>query len=216
MNSMYALYKDSNTSPAQKAYMDSMVTSQAELRQISQNLLSQLAQIKDNTASSLSLAASILIQMKVTPVVSIHIPFGGDNHSDTSLQTETAQTISGIQAIAYLMQTLASANLQDKVSFMTLNVFGRTLMINQPNVSAANGRNHNPNLQTSVVIGAPFKGGVVGGVAPVGNDYGATAIGGIAPVDTLAAFGQTMLAAVGGDPTAITGQTAQVVSSMLA
>jgi len=216
MNGLYALYKDSNTSPAQQAYMDSMVTSQTQLRQISQSLLSQLSKIKDNTATSQCLAACILIQMNVTPVVSIHIPFGGDNHSDTSLQTETAQTISGVQTIAYLMQTLASAGYQDKVSFMTLNVFGRTLMINQPGVSAANGRNHNPNLQTSVVIGAPFKGGVVGGVAPVGNDYGATAIGSIAAADTMAAFGQTMLSAVGGDPSVVSGPTASVVSSMLA
>ena len=41
-----------------------------------------------------------LIQMKVTPVVAIHIPFGGDNHHDAALATETAQTVSGVAAIA--------------------------------------------------------------------------------------------------------------------
>ena len=65
----------------------------------------------------------------------------------------------------------------------------------------------------SISIGKPFKGGVIGGVTPVLNDYGALNIdpqtgagsagGSIQAVDTLAAFGMTMLAAVGADPTVI-------------
>ena len=59
----------------------------------------------------------------------------------------------------------------------------------------------------SLTIGKPFKGGVIGGVTPVGGDYGATAIdsktgaasstGDVSAPESLAAFGQTMLAAVG-------------------
>ena len=65
----------------------------------------------------------------------------------------------------------------------------------------------------SITIGKPFKGGVIGGVAPVMADYGAlnvdprtgaaSASGSIKAVDTLAAFGMTMLASVGADPTVI-------------
>ncbi len=148
------------------------------------------------------LAAVTLIQMKVTPVIAIHIPFGGDNHRDIGLATETAQTISGVAAIGSLMQKLAAAGLSDQVTFMSLNVFGRTL-----GPGNTDGRQHNQNHQVSLTIGKPFKGGVIGGVAPAGNDYAATAIdsatgassatGDVTPLQSLASFGQTMLAAVG-------------------
>jgi len=146
--------------------------------------------------------------MKVTPVISVHIPFGGDNHRDIALGDETSQTVSGVAAIAALMTQLKAVGLQDQVSLMSLNVFGRTL-----GPSYTDGRTHNPNHQVSFAIGKPFRGGVIGGVAPVGNDYGALAIdsktgkwvpgGDTATTDTLPALKQTMLAAVGVDPAAI-------------
>ena len=94
--------------PAQQAYIDSLVTSQQQVRNINQNLLDSLASIKDNSAASQILAAVTLIQMKVTPVIAIHIPFGGDNHRDIGLANETAQTVSGVATIASLMQQLAA------------------------------------------------------------------------------------------------------------
>ena len=169
------------------------------------------------------LAAITLIQMKVSPVIAIHIPFGGDNHRDVGLATETAQTVSGVATIASLMQQLASAGLQDQVTFMSLNVFGRTL-----GPGNTDGRQHNPNHQVSITIGKPFRGGVIGGVGPVAPDYGALPIdsktgagstsGDIRAVDTLAAFGQTMLAAIGADPTVITSpkSTGAVITPALA
>ena len=164
-----------------------------------------------------------LIQMKVTPVIAIHIPFGGDNHRDIALAAETAQTVSGVASIVSLMQQLASAGLQDQVTFMSLNVFGRTL-----GPGNTDGRQHNGNHQVSITIGKPFKSGVVGGVGPVANDYGALAIdsgsgkgtagGDIAAADTLASFGRTMLAAVGTDPATIGAQitTGKLIPSALA
>jgi hypothetical protein len=208
MNQLYDLYKN-GASAAQKAYIDSMVTSQQQVRNINQQLLAQLSSIKDNSPASQVLAAITLVQMNVTPVVAIHIPFGGDNHRDVMLANETTQTVSGVATIASLMQMLQTAGLQDKVTFMSLNVFGRTL-----GPSNTDGRQHNPNHQVSITIGKPFKGGVVGGVAPVQTDYGAVNIdsksgsgtpgGDIKAVDTLAAFGMTMLASVGADPSVIT------------
>ena len=204
---LYDLYKNGATS-AQRAYIDALVTSQAQVRNISQSLLSALSSIKDNSAASQVLAAVTLIQMNVTPVVAVHIPFGGDNHRDIGLTTETAQTVSGVATLASLIQQLSAAGLSDQVSFMSLNVFGRTI-----GPSTTDGRQHNPNHQVSIVIGKPFRGGVVGGVAPVQTDYGATAIdsktgqggasGDVHAVDTLAAFGRTMLAAVGVDAASI-------------
>jgi hypothetical protein len=219
---IYDLYKN-GASPAQKAYIDSMVSSQQQVRGIRQDLLAALASIKDNSPASQLTAAITLIQMNVAPVIAIHIPFGGDNHRDVGLAAETKQTVDGVATIASLMAQLASAGLSDKVTFMSLNVFGRTI-----GPANTDGRQHNGNHQVSITIGKPFKGGVIGAVGPVGTDYGAlpidsgsgagTAGGDVKPVDTLAAFGMTMLQAVGADPTAITSpsSTGKVIGAALA
>jgi len=192
---------------AQKAYLDQLIQSQAEVRNIRQDLLSQLSSIKDNGVASQITAAVTLIQMNVTPVVAIHIPFGGDNHSDPGLAKEAAQTASGVASIGSLMAQLAAAGLADQVTLLSLNVFGRTL-----GPGNADGRGHNENHQVSLAIGKPFRGGVIGGVAPIGHDYGALAIdsasgaggagGDVAALETLASFGKTALAAVGASPAA--------------
>ena len=210
---IYELYKNNATS-AQRAYIDSLVLSQQQVRNINQNLMDNLTAIKDNSPNSQILAATILIQMHVSPVISVHVPFGGDNHRDLGLATETNQTVSGVATIASLMQQLANVGLADAVTFMSLNVFGRTL-----GPGNSDGRQHNPNHQVSISIGKPFKGGVIGGIAPVQNDYGALPIdsntgagttgGNISPGDTLGAFGMTMLSAVGVAPDVI----ASLVSS---
>jgi hypothetical protein len=201
LDKIYDLYKN-NASRAGRAYIDSLVTSQQQVRNISQGLLNQLASIKDNSADSQIIAAVTLIQMKVTPVVVIHIPFGGDNHFDPALQTEAAQTVSGVATISSLMDKLAASGLSDLVTFVSLNVFGRTL-----GPATTDGRDHNSNHQVSITIGKPFRGGVVGGVAPIGGDYGAVSFdsrtglatdgGDISARDSLASFGQTVLTGVG-------------------
>jgi hypothetical protein len=222
LNQLADLYRQ-GASPAQRAYVDSLVTSQQELRNINQSLLGSLASIKDNSVASQVTAALALIQMNVTPVVAVHIPFGGDNHHDAGLQNETAQTISGVAAIGSLMAQLQSAGLQDRVTFLSLNVFGRTL-----GPANTDGRQHNQNHQVSLAIGKPFAGGVIGGVGPVGNDFGALPIaassgkggpgGNIAAVDSLASFGKTALAAVGVDTATIGSSisSGQIVTAALA
>jgi hypothetical protein len=222
LGQLYDLYKN-GASPAQRAYIDSLVTSQQQVRSINQSLLGALSSITDNTAPSQILAAVTLIQMKVTPVVSIHIPFGGDNHRDIGLGAETTQTVAGVAAIGTLMQQLAAAGLSDSVTFMSLNVFGRTI-----GPGNTDGRQHNQSHQVSITIGKPFAGGIIGGVGPVGGDYGALAIdsktgvgaagGDVAPVESLASYGRTMLAAVGVDSaTAATQITSgKVITAALA
>jgi len=222
LNQLYDLYRNHATT-AQRAYIDSLVTSQQQVRNINQSLLDSLSSIKDNTAASQVQAAIALIQMKVTPVISIHIPFGGDNHRDVGLATETAQTVSGVATIAALMQQLATAGLTDSVTFISLNVFGRTI-----GPGNTDGRQHNANHQVSITIGKPFRGGVIGGVMPVGNDYGAVAIdsrtgeavasGDVTPGDTLASFGKTMLTAVGVDAGTISSSvfSGKVIAAALA
>jgi hypothetical protein len=219
---LYDLYKRDAT-PAQRTYIDSLVSSQQQVRGINQGLLDALTSIKDNSADSQMLAAVTLIQMKVTPVVSVHIPFGGDNHRDIGLQSETTQTVSGVATIASLMAQLASAGLADSVTFASLNVFGRTL-----GPGNTDGRQHNENHQVSITIGKPFVGGVIGGVGPVGKDFGAVAFdaktgkaapsGDVKPTDTLTSFGRTLLQSVGVDKTGIDAELSggSVISAALA
>ena len=221
MKQLYDLYK-TGASPAQQAYIDQMVTSQDQVRNINQNLLGALDSIKDNSVASQITAAITLIQMNITPVVAIHIPWGGDNHRDVGLATEAQQTADAVVSVQSLMDALASAKLQDQVTFMTLHVFGRTL-----GPSNTNGRQHNEAHQVSLTIGSRFKPGVIGALTQVGNDYGATNIdsksgtgtssGDIKAVDTLASFGMTMLSAVGADPTVISSPstTGKVISAGL-
>ncbi len=222
MNALYDLYKTGAT-PAQQAFVDSMVTSQQQVRNINQSLLDALTSITDNSAKSQILAAVTLIQMKVTPVIAIHIPFGGDNHRDVGLAAETAQTVSGVATIVSLMQQLAAAGLSDQVTLMSLNVFGRTL-----GPGNTDGRQHNQNHQVSFTIGKPFKGGVIGGVKPLNGDYSAdiidsktgaaSASGDVSPLQSLASFGQTMLAAVGVPPSLLSSDvtTGKVITAALA
>jgi len=221
LDQLYELYRNHAT-PAQKAYIDSLVTSQQQVRNIRQTLLDQLASIKDNGPEAQVLSALAIIQMKVTPVVAIHIPFGGDNHRDIGLQAETTQTVSGVATIGSLMAQLASAGLEDQVTFVSLNVFGRTI-----GPGNTDGRQHNQNHQVSVTIGKGLRGGVIGGIAPVQNDYGALAIdsktgrasttGDIPATQTLASFGKTLLAAVGVDSGVVSSQitSGQVIASAL-
>jgi hypothetical protein len=203
LGQLYDLYKTSAT-PAQRTYIDSLVSSQAQVRSINQALLDALTSIKDNSAGSQMLAAVTLIQMKVTPVISVHIPFGGDNHRDPGLAAESAQTAAGVATIASLMTQLAAAGLSDAVTFATLNVFGRTV-----GPGNTDGRQHNENHQVSITIGKPFAGGVIGAVGVVDKDYGALAIdsktgkggagGDVPALGSLSSFGRTLLSAVGVD-----------------
>lgn len=204
LGQIYDIYRGSATK-AQRDYIDSLVTSQTQVRSIEQSLLDQLGSITDNSPASQILAAITLVQMKVTPVIAIHIPFGGDNHRDIGLATETAQTVSGVATIASLMAQLGTAGLSDKVTFLSLNVFGRTI-----GPGNTDGRQHNANHQVSIAIGKAFRGGVIGGVSPYDGDYGATSLdsksgassqnGDVTAIGTLAAFGQTALVGAGIDP----------------
>jgi hypothetical protein len=84
---------------------------------------------------------------------------------------EAQESVSGVASIGQVWQQLVANNLQDRVTFLSLNVFGRTL---GPQFTM--GRAHNANHHVSVVFGAPFRGGVIGSVEPKEGDYGATSI----------------------------------------
>jgi len=191
-----AILKVSGTD-AQKQYLDQYATSQTQARQIPQDLQSLLADISGNDPDDQATAAAILIKMKVSPVIVMHIPFGGDNHSDDGLANEAKQTVTGVATINGLLATLAKLGIADQVTFATLNVFGRSLV-----QGGDQGRSHWSNHHTAVVIGKPFKSGVIGGLVPIGEDLGASGIdsatgaasssGDIQVGDTLPSFAKTL------------------------
>ncbi|HUJ28012.1 MAG TPA: hypothetical protein VLW85_18450 [Myxococcales bacterium] len=201
-------YKE-NGNAGQQSFLDRYARSQQQARGIGEGLLTQLAAIKDNEPDSQVQAAIILFQMNVSPVVSIHIPFGGDNHSDKALAGETKETVAGVQTIGNMWTALKAAELQDKVTFATMNVFGRTLVAKDN----ANGRGHHGDHHVTVMIGNAFDGGVgiVGGVEMGKDDFQAQSIaqatgqgvagnaGDIPFSETLSAMGKTLGAAVGVD-----------------
>lgn len=207
LDRLNALIKSEGT-PAQAAFIDRYVQSQAQVRSISDTLLSTLATIRDDGMSSQIKAAVTLIRMNVAPVVSLHIPFGGDNHGDGGLNNEAMQTVSGMASINQLWTLLNTYEMQDRVSFLSFNVFGRTM-----NRSYGNGRAHNGNHHLAYMFGSQFKGSVIGGVQPMSGDFGATSInsttglgvanggGDVAFGDTLQSMARTFGKGVGVNPT---------------
>lgn len=196
LNRINAILKSRGTN-VQKAYLDQYATSQNQARQIPQDLQNLLAKINGDDETNQTMAAAVLIKMKVSPVVVMHIDFGGDNHSDAGLENEEKQTISGVATINAFLANLSSLGLADQVTFATLNVFGRSLA-----QGGNQGRSHWSNHHTAVVIGKGFKPAVIGGLVPVGDDLGAANIdsatgnasdtGDIKVGDSLPSFAKTL------------------------
>ncbi|HWA78104.1 MAG TPA: DUF1501 domain-containing protein [Polyangiaceae bacterium] len=156
----------------QKQFLDTLATSRAQVRQLAEALSTTLNAITSDDVNGQALAAAALISANVTPVVTMHISFGGDNHTDTDLADESAQTITGVQGIQAVQNALATLGLTDKVTFATLNVFGRNLN-GIAKTDGRTGRDHYGNHAVAVLIGKNIAPGVTGGVAP--NSQGANA-----------------------------------------
>ena len=194
-----------NSNAAQAALIDRYVNSRTQVREISETMLTQLSGVTNNLIASQLTSAIILAQMKLAPVFTVHLPFGGDNHVDTNLAGEAAAHVSAVAVINTFLGQLATTGMQDQITFATLNVFGRQL--NKAQFS--NGRGHQANHHVMLAIGPHVKGGVYGGVQPYAGDYAAMALdsqsgaanasGDITLSGGLASAGRTLCAAVGLD-----------------
>jgi hypothetical protein len=203
-----ALHADlrSQGTRAQREFLDRYALGRAQVRQLGEELGALLARLpvdpqdRDSPDDQV-IAAVALMKLKVAPVVTIHLPFGGDNHADGQLQRERDDTVASVATLGRLWQELNEQGLEDQVTFATLNVFGRTLKRN-----AAGGRNHNQNHHVTLMFGKNVKGGVVGGVVPLAGDFAASAIdsatgrasasGDIDPLSSLESAARTLAAAL--------------------
>ncbi len=204
LDRLSALYRVEGT-PAQRDFLDRYASSQQQARAVSDSLLTALQAISNDGQDMQARAAAILLKMNLTPAVGIRIPFGGDNHTDTLLAGEARQTVAGVNTIAVLMQELANQGLSDRVTFMSLNVFGRTLTLSD------NGRQHHGDHHCTVMIGKGFKSSVVGGVELYRGDYRAMSLdpvtgkgvasnaGAIGFASTFASMGKTLGKGMGAD-----------------
>ena len=183
LDQLNALAKESST-PIQAKFLDTLANSQARVRQLSESLSSTLSAISGNDAAGQARAAAALFLAKVTPAVTIRLSFGGDNHSDSSLQNEADQHVTGVESIQTVMSVLAELGLSDSVTFAVLNVFGRNL--NGSKAESRAGRDHYANHAVSVLIGKNVAPGVTGGIAIGSGDgfrAGASALA-AAPIDS--------------------------------
>jgi hypothetical protein len=219
LDQLNAIFKEGGT-PEQLKFLDALAASQAQVRQLAESLGTTLAAIQDNKVSGQALAAAALIAAKVTPVVSLHIPFGGDNHEDADLYDEwfdhtdrdgTKRGVPGVQAV---MDALAGLGLSDSTTFATMNVFGRDLS-GTAKVTSRAGRDHFGNHSVMLMIGKNVSPGVSGGTTLIQpNVYGASDIdsstgasladgGDITRADTHVAAAKTLGVALGIDAAAL-------------
>lgn len=187
---------------AQRAWVDRYATSREQVKMIDESLVARFDAIGGNGSQDQIRAAVALFLMNITPVVTIDVRFGGDNHTDAGLVKERDETIAALESLNFLFSELQSAGLSDMVTVANLSVFGRTL-----GKKGTAGRDHNLNHHVMMISGANVQGGVFGGITESGNDFGATAIdsvtgeggggGDIPQEETLEAAGKTLAAACG-------------------
>lgn len=216
MDRLNALFKKNGTA-AQRAILDQHAQSQQQARALSSLLLDNLSSVRGTSRADLNVTAAVLLKMNVSPVVTMSYSWGGDNHSDPGLNFEANETVASVSAISNLMTRLREFGLQDRVTFVAQNVFGRTL--SRKVRGNTDGRDHHGTHHCSVMIGPRLRGSVIGGLELVGLEYQAQAIssqtgqggpsGDISFADTLGAVGKTLGAAVGVDQSVLESQITQ-------
>jgi hypothetical protein len=215
LDQLNSIFKQGGT-PEQVKFLDAMANSQAQVRLLAEGLATTLNAITDNGVASQGLAAAALFSAKVTPVATVHIPFGGDNHTDQDLYDEwfdhtdhdsSGRGVPGIQAV---MDAMTSLQLTDSVTFATMNVFGRDLS-GTAKVTSRGGRDHFGNHSCMLMIGKNVSPGVTGGCTAISSSvYGASDIdsatgasvssgGDIPRADTHVAAAKTLGVALGID-----------------
>ena len=206
-----AIYADLqlNGTRAQREALDAHVTSREQARELGVQLGDLLAQLEvpnsERTAYEFELdddpyaqvaAAVALAMLRAAPVVSLHLPWGADNHRDTDLQRELEGSQAGMDILNSLWSRIDVDGVREGVTFGLLNIFGRTLQQNT-------GRQHNPDHNGMLLAGPNVLGGLIGGIdadrrcMAFDPTTGQAGTGGVQPSESFAAAAATMMAAAG-------------------
>ena len=181
----------------QRDFVDRYILSRDQARSMGEQLGSLLERLPINPDDPNGIldqviAAVAVAKLRIAPVITIRVPFGGDNHQDEELTDEADQTREGVEAIG-------QENLRDNVTFATLNVFGRQLQRN-----TNGGRDHSSGHAVMVAFGSNIRGGVYGGVSASSvsknidpSTGAAVETGGIDLGETLEAAGKSLATALG-------------------
>ena len=174
VDEMYQLYKAHGTQQ-QRRLLDRFAISREEARNLSLDLVERLSSIEGNAVVDQIRAATVLAAMNVSPVITLNMRFGRDNHNDAEFVQEAGDQAENIPLIGSMIETLdemrAEGVLRHQVVFATLNVFGRDLMR-----KGRRGRDHNGRHHCTVLVGDGIVPGVYGGLRDKGADMEAAAI----------------------------------------
>ena len=183
----------------QRRFFDQHAASRREAAEFGSSLGQLLETIQDDSIASQMRCAAVVAKLRLAPVVMVNTDFGGDNHQDAGLLTETNQTLAMIAALDTYWKAIHEFGVADDVVFANLDVFGR-----DPG-SDGNGRSHYGEFVSGLMIGKHLSGGVVGGYAMEGKaratginaQTGASTDPNIAADQTLAAYYRTIMDAPG-------------------
>lgn len=193
-----------NGTRSQMDFLERFVRGRDQARDLGNNLGQLLDRIplnndQQNSIEDQVIAACALAHLRVSPVIVIQIPFGRDNHQDSTLEIEDAETRRGVASLELMWNELNRLDLRNEVTFAMLNVFGRNFHTN-----SRGGRDHNRHHGVMVAFGRHINGGVYGGVTGEGRcrnirprDGRPVNNGGISADDTLASAGRSLAAALG-------------------
>ena len=164
LDQLHASLKDEGTA-AERRFLDRYAMSRAQARAMGEELGSLLAAVSqgDDGPVAQAITAVAMMKLNLSPVILVHFGFGGDNHNDAELAEEELESVAAIEAIGVLWDELVAAGLENRATFVTFDVFGRTLVRN-----AAGGRDHQANHHVMAMFGPCVRPGVVGGVEKVG------------------------------------------------
>ncbi len=194
MDKVHDLYKR-NATVSQKRTLDMFVNTKAQAESISDEFLQLLAGVQTNNVIDQFRVALILCAMRVTPVVTLNVPFGGDNHFDNGFAEEIGQLEAGVASFeagyALMKEFKANGSISNDVVFAWTSVFGRTL----EKIADRDGRDHNGSHCVAVIMGDSVKGTVIGNTdtimvnATTGQN---SETGTVVRADLLASMGRTL------------------------
>ena len=183
----------------QRAFLDRYALARTQAAELGDSLVPLLTEVRGESPMDQVTTAIALIRLKVTPVVMLQLPYGGDNHQDGNLADEVGETLASIDVINTLWERLTASGLEDRVTFAHLDVFGRRLRRN-----SNRGRNHNRDHHVMMTFGPRTAPGVYGGLEPYFRsngrleDFRATSLTPSIPREqSLEAAGKTLATCVG-------------------